>query len=189
MTATRKQAMMTAARAARRFAKSLEENLRTVFDARGEQCHPTCQGWSIADTGLPARCDECASLNGYGGFVTDDMLSVLPPVWKAMEEWDPTGGDAEAAEIVARCIAHGEKEGREDYTGRAGDVAAGIQDKSWAWPFDTADEAYINAVTTSKICEEIGLPENAWNDVSDEWCAAFKRGYEAEYAARNPDSD
>ncbi len=81
--------------------------------------------------------------------------------------------------VLDRVRAHAAAEGRADYEGRAGDVEAGQQPESWAWPFGTADEAYINAVTTDAIIREIGVDGLEWDDIADEWCAAFKRGYVA----------
>jgi hypothetical protein len=84
--------------------------------------------------------------------------------------------------VAAVVSAHGEREGREDYEGRAADVDRGAEPESWAWPLVGADEAYINAVMPSGICEACGLYADAWDDISDEWIAAFKRGYEAAHA-------
>jgi hypothetical protein len=84
--------------------------------------------------------------------------------------------------VAAVVAAHGEQEGREDYEARAVDVASGAEPESWAWPDTGADEAYINAVTTSAICEACGLDDESWDDISDAWCAAFKRGYASAHA-------
>lgn len=72
--------------------------------------------------------------------------------------------------------AHAEAEGRADYLGRAQDVATGAEPASWAWPLVDADDAYINAVGTSAIEAAVGA---SWDDIGDEWCAAFRRGYTA----------
>jgi len=74
-------------------------------------------------------------------------------------------------------IDHAEREGREDYEGRAADVAGGQQESAWAWPFVAADEAYINAVTIKAICAEIGVSVDVWDEICTTWCAAFRRGY------------
>lgn len=74
---------------------------------------------------------------------------------------------------------HGEREGRADYLGRAQDVARGSEASEWAWPYSGADEAYVNAVGAGAICSAIGIPATAWDDIAEEWCSAFRRGYEA----------
>jgi hypothetical protein len=87
--------------------------------------------------------------------------------------------------IRARMIAHGEREGRKDYEGRAKDVAAGSAEPQWAWAgiFLNADDAYLDAVGSGAIMREIGLPERMWEHVSDTWLRAFKRGYVAAHKA------
>jgi hypothetical protein len=74
-------------------------------------------------------------------------------------------------------IAHGEREGMDDYNNRAADVASGAEPADWAWPLAGADEAYFNAVSTCQICREIGISTEDWESVSDAWFAAFRSGY------------
>lgn len=78
-----------------------------------------------------------------------------------------------------------EATGADDYTDRADDVAAGQQDATWAWPLQTADEAYINAVGTEQICRDLGLStdDDTWTAIVGDWCDAFRRGYRAAHAA------
>lgn len=78
--------------------------------------------------------------------------------------------------ILAKVAEYAYAEGKEDYFTRANDVECG-DDPSWAWPFDTADVAYINAVTTDEICRELGMAESMWDDIADTWFNAFKAGY------------
>jgi hypothetical protein len=85
--------------------------------------------------------------------------------------------------------AHAESEGANDYTDRRADVEAGQQDESWAWPFTMADEAYINGVGVSKICEAIGVDESAWDGIAEAWCEAFRRGYEQAHEESLTDSN
>jgi hypothetical protein len=97
------------------------------------------------------------------------------------------------APVFAAVRAHGETEGIEDYLQRAGDVAAGLCDVDWAWPFETADSAYISAVTPHTIVCEIfdmdrvetdcDVTDEIWEEISEEWCGAFERGYRAARAA------
>ena len=87
------------------------------------------------------------------------------------------------APILKVVRAHGAREGRADYEGRAGDVAAGQQDPEWAWPLSGADDVYFNAVGISGITSEIGIPERLWEHVSDTWFEAFKRSYVAAHEA------
>lgn len=79
--------------------------------------------------------------------------------------------------MTSRIQKHGWLAGHHDYLDRADEVAIGAAEESWAWPLTSADEAYINAVGTSGICRAIGVPEAAWDEISDEWCDAFRRGY------------
>jgi len=81
--------------------------------------------------------------------------------------------------LLKRVVAHADREGREDYEARAADVAAGLGDPSWAWPFISADEAYITAIGTSQICSDLELDHSDWDRIGDVWCAAFERGYKA----------
>lgn len=83
---------------------------------------------------------------------------------------------------VTAIRTHAEAEGRADYLGRADDVDHGSEDPSWAWPWSGADEAYINAVGPSSILAAIGVPGLSWEDACDEWCVAFRRGYEGAHA-------
>lgn len=76
---------------------------------------------------------------------------------------------------------HGEAEGRADYADRRSDVDAGQAEPTWAWPFQGADEAYINAVGPREICRAVGVNESAWDEIASDWCAAFERGYRAEH--------
>ncbi len=87
------------------------------------------------------------------------------------------------AEQFAAVTAHAEREGADDYTDRADDVATGQQTADWAWPLIGADEAYINAIGTEAIVRECGLEDDAWEEISDVWCAGFARGYRAAHAA------
>lgn len=82
----------------------------------------------------------------------------------------------------ASAIANGEREGAADYRSRAEDVRLG-EDPEWAWPLTNADQAYIDAVGVSDICKEIGLMDLGWEDICDDWIAAFRRGYEAAHWA------
>jgi hypothetical protein len=82
-------------------------------------------------------------------------------------------------EILTKVAAHAETEGREDYEGRAADVANGAAEDDWAWPLVDADDAYVNAVGVGAICKANGLPAEAWNEIASTWLAAFRRGYEA----------
>lgn len=90
------------------------------------------------------------------------------------------------SKTMALVVAHAEREGADDYTDRADDVASGQQTADWAWPFSTADEAYINAIGTEAICREIGLEDDAWEEISDAWCAAFARAYRGAHSASEP---
>lgn len=76
--------------------------------------------------------------------------------------------------------AHGEREGRADYLGRAQEVARDAEDPEWAWPYNGADAAYINAVGSEDIRRQVGAA--SWSDICEEWCEAFRRGYEAAHA-------
>jgi len=96
----------------------------------------------------------------------------------AIEAEDPRAPKL-LAPILKVVRAHGRREGRADYEGRAGDVAAGQQDPEWAWPLSGADGVYFNAVGISGITNEIGIPERLWEQVSDVWLDAFRRGYVA----------
>ena len=84
---------------------------------------------------------------------------------------------------IDKAIQHGEREGAADYQGRAEDVDAGRENASWAWPFAGADDAYVSALGTSEICRRAGIDTDAWDEVSDAWLAAFRRGYEAAHVA------
>jgi len=94
----------------------------------------------------------------------------------AIEAEDPRA-EALLAPILVKVIKHGEREGALDYKGRIGDVAAGQQDPEWAWPFASVDDAYLSAVGSSEISNDIGIPERLWEHISDAWLRAFKRGY------------
>lgn len=93
------------------------------------------------------------------------------------------GRAEESAPLFAAVRAHATKEGIEDYLQRSGDVDTGNFADTWAWPFDTADEAYLNAVGTTQICREIGIPVEAWEEISDVWLEAFAAGYKAAHEA------
>src|SRR5690606_24881143 len=71
---------------------------------------------------------------------------------------------------------HGRRAGREDYLGRAADVARGHEDPEWAWPLSGADGAYLSAVGPGKICRDLGLPRAAWEAISETWLLAFCEG-------------
>ncbi len=80
-------------------------------------------------------------------------------------------------EILEHVRAHADHEGREDYRGRAEDVAAGREPLAWAWPPNDPDEAYINAIGTSAICKQLVLPEESWSEIAETWCTAFVDAY------------
>lgn len=82
------------------------------------------------------------------------------------------------AKMLAKVAAHAAKEGAEDYTARASDVACG-DDAEWAWPFATADEAYINAMGTDSICRDLKLPDSAWDEIQETWLDSFESAYVA----------
>jgi hypothetical protein len=94
-------------------------------------------------------------------------------------------------EVIAwfsdRVTDHAEREGAEDYRGRSLDVARGLESAEWAWPPDGADEAYLNAVGTGRILEEIGLSNDrvGWEEICSLWCEAFRRGYERAHDAED----
>jgi hypothetical protein len=69
-------------------------------------------------------------------------------VLDAIEAEDPRA-ETLLIPMRARMIAHGEREGRKDYEGRAKDVAAGSAEPQWAWAgtFLNADDAYLDAVS------------------------------------------
>lgn len=77
--------------------------------------------------------------------------------------------------MKCKVTVHAEREGRDDYTGRAQDVAFGSEPEAWCWPYRGADEAYINAVGIEGILSATGTQD--WSTVNDAWCDAFKRGY------------
>jgi hypothetical protein len=81
------------------------------------------------------------------------------------------------AQRLVRVTAHGEAEGAADYKDRQSDVAAGQQDPTWAWPFQGADEAYVNAVGIDAIVTACGA--DSWNEIASDWFDAFERGYRA----------
>jgi hypothetical protein len=96
------------------------------------------------------------------------------------------------APIFKAVRAHGTREGRTDYEDRASDVAAGLQDSEWAWPFTGADDAYLSNVTSSEILRAIGISDldvpkpnldRLWGLVSGAWLEAFKSGYVAAHEA------
>jgi hypothetical protein len=97
-------------------------------------------------------------------------------------------GDSRALKLLAPILkvvrGHGFREGKADYEGRAQDVAAGLAEPQWASAFIDADEAYINAVGSSKISADIGIPKRLWPHVEDAWAEAFKRGYTTAHEAR-----
>lgn len=84
-----------------------------------------------------------------------------------------------ARQMIAKARQHGKREGHGDYEDRANDVASGLHEASWAWPLVGADSAYINAVGTTAICAQIGIPEEAWEEVCGAWLDAFETGYKA----------
>lgn len=79
--------------------------------------------------------------------------------------------------IISLATSHAERAGQSDYLDRADDVESGQQPANWAWPLDTADEAYINAVGPEQILRDAGLPDDCWDVVVDAWCDAFCRGF------------
>lgn len=81
--------------------------------------------------------------------------------------------------ILTAVTAHGEREGAADYQGRAADVARGAEAENWASPLNGADDAYVSAVGTDRICREIGVDASQWDAISSDWLAAFCRGYSA----------
>jgi hypothetical protein len=80
--------------------------------------------------------------------------------------------------VLAKVSQAAEQAGAEDYECRRRDVSQGAEAEDWAWPFTGADDAYLNAVGTGKVCDDLGIPRESWDDVSSEWLAAFRRGYE-----------
>jgi hypothetical protein len=102
-------------------------------------------------------------------------------------------GDPRARALLAPVLkavrAHAVREGKNDYAERASDVAVGLHDAEWKWPFAGADDAYLNAVTSNEILDEIGLSpptyqqDRLWEIVSGAWLKSFKRGYVGAHAA------
>lgn len=94
----------------------------------------------------------------------------------AFEEEDPRAAVL-LVPIHTNVIAHGEREGRKDYEGRAKDVAAGLGDPEWVWPYLNAADAHLDAIGIHWIARAIGIPVRLWEHVSEAWLEAFKRGY------------
>lgn len=61
--------------------------LRKLLASRVAKCDPKCKGYMInGERGNVERCDECASLNGYGAVVHDDLCALLPAARKALRD-------------------------------------------------------------------------------------------------------
>jgi len=80
--------------------------------------------------------------------------------------------------ILAKVSAAAELAGAEDYEYRRQEVERGAEEESWAWPFVGADDAYLDAVGTGKVCDDLGIQRESWDDVCSEWLESFRRGYE-----------
>lgn len=81
------------------------------------------------------------------------------------------------AETLRRVGERAAELGAEDYRCRADEVASGREAPEWCWPFAGADEAFLSAVGTRAVCHELGVDENAWDEISEAWLAGFARGY------------
>ena len=64
------------------------EAIRAVLRARRFKCDGPCLGWFVDhETGLAARCDECALENGYAEELTDFDLYALDEVCKSVYDF------------------------------------------------------------------------------------------------------